>query len=135
MSKSDDEMPKKTDENLRHRAGTNSDNDKSKSQINAEYFQALEQWLNDVRSYRYSCNILAGLPYAMMAQQMNGFPIQNINNFVPPIPPFNQPFGMFTFQNLRHPNQQAQQQRQDHQQQPQQQQDVAEEGNLWRSNF
>ena len=73
---------------------------KTKSQINAEYFQALEQWLNDVRPYTYSCSFLAGLPYTMMAQQMYGFPsvqTQPVPNFVPPTPPLNQGFGMFAF--------------------------------------
>lgn len=75
-------------------------NVKSKSQINAEYFQALEQWLNDVRPYTYSCNFLAGLPYSMMAQQMYAFPsgpTQPVNSFVPPAPPLNQGFGIFAF--------------------------------------
>lgn len=113
-------MENERDDNLRRRKG--SSDIKSKSQINAEYFQALEQWLNDVRSYRYSCNLLAGLPYAMMAQQLNGFSLPSLNNFVPPVPPFNHDFGMFTFPYIRTPQQQPQQQQEQQHTQPQPQQ-------------
>lgn len=94
---SDDKTDKESsDDNLRKRGGPA----KTKSQINAEYFQALEQWLNDVRTYTYSCSLLAGLPYTMMSQQIYGSPPTqqpSANNFVPPAPPLNQGFGVFNF--------------------------------------
>ncbi|KAL0268724.1 UNVERIFIED_CONTAM: hypothetical protein PYX00_010550 [Menopon gallinae] len=78
----------------------------SKSQINKEYFQRLEQWLNDVRSYTFSCYFCNGLPYSMMSQPTTCPPngtFSQPTNFVPPAPPLNQDIGMFVYPRPQQP--------------------------------
>lgn len=100
MSSSEDSVKNKMSHNLHRKIEISETwkNGKSESEVNAEYFQALEQWLDEMRTYRY-CNLLAGLPYAMFAQHINGFSCQsyNVNSFVTPLPPINQGLGLFNF--------------------------------------
>ncbi|EEB20470.1 conserved hypothetical protein [Pediculus humanus corporis] len=121
MVQKEPKIKEKNEDNFSFRSQSNGENEKSKSQINAEYFQALEQWLNDVRSYRYSCNMFAGFSYAMFAQQMNGFTPPNLGNFISNNSLLDQ--GGSPFPHLR-PTQQQYHQQQSfrNQQQPQQQQ-------------
>lgn len=58
---------------------------------NAEYWAALEKWMDNVRSMTMTCNMLSGLPFPLMM----GAPLP-FN--LPPAPPM-----MFAFNNYPHP--------------------------------